>query len=377
MKQILIIAAPFGFGPSSKALILAEYLRGRYQVSISSMGSAVEFLQANAPEGVNIVHGQFRKAFPTRETLTGFNAFISVNQVPALQHLTTLGFAERSVFLDSISQWRAESEPGSLPKGLLAHIVQDEFPDPASDRVRHPASAVVTAPLLWPDEIRPAMGERKGVLVHTGGMTSPAAGVDLVSVVTSKLIAPILKSIAGYGHKVSLLGNADIFRGLPRTLGVNVLGSISPASAFQAIGETKLLITTPGNGAMYEAMSKRTPLILLPPMNSTQLQHYRVMTGQGVVGILGDLACDAISARLAVLPWQHQTPTLLNILAANASNILRMSDVVFDRIFAKDDDLNLEDYLAKVNALWTSLSQVSPQETVSVALDRIFSSASC
>ena len=158
---------------------------------------------------------------------------------------------------------------------------------------------------------------------------------------------------------------------------MNVLGNVSPASAFQAIGGTKLLITTPGNGAMYEAISKRTPLILLPPMNSTQLQHYRAMTGQGVAGILGEAARDALSARLVALPWQHQTPTLLNILAANASNILRMADAVFNRIFAKENDLNLEDYSAKINALWPSLSQVSPQETVIVALEKLFISASC
>jgi hypothetical protein len=201
--------------------------------------------------------------------------------------------------------------------------------------------------------------------------------MDLVSVITSELIAPILASIAGYGHKVSILGNADVFRGLPGTLGVNVLGSVSPASAIQAIGGAKLLITTPGHGAIYEAMSKRTPLILLPPMNSTQLQHYRVMTGQGIVGILGNPAHDALSARLASLPWQHQTPTLLKILAANASNILRMADAVFDRVFAKEGDLNLEDYLAKVDVLWVSLSQVSPHEAVIAALDRCFTSASC
>jgi hypothetical protein len=145
-----------------------------------------------------------------------------------------------------------------------------------------------------------------------------------------------------------------------------------PHLPIQAIGGAKLLITTPGHGAVYEAMSKRTPLILLSPMNSTQLRHNRVMTGQGIVGILGDPARDALSARLASLPWQHQTPTLLKILAANASNILRIADAVVDRVFAKERDLNLDDYLKKVDILWASLSQVSPQEAVISALDRFF-----
>ncbi|MFY9723449.1 MAG: hypothetical protein WAJ82_13050, partial [Azonexus sp.] len=71
-------------------------------------------------------------------------------------------------------------------------------------------------------------------------------------------------------------------------------------------------------------------------------------------------------------PWQHQTPTLLKILAANASNILRIADAVVDRVFAKERDLNLDDYLKKVDILWASLSQVSPQEAVISALDRFF-----
>jgi len=137
------------------------------------------------------------------------------------------------------------------------------------------------------------------------------------------------------------------------------------------------VITTPGLGAIYETMSKRTPLILLPPMNSTQLRHYRVMTGQGIVGILSGPATDALSACLASLPWQQQTPTLLKILAANTRNILCMADAVFDRVFTKDHNFNLEEYLANIDILWASLSQVSPQEAVIVALDRLFNPAPC
>jgi hypothetical protein len=371
MKRILIIAAPFGFGPSSKALILAEYLRGRYRVSISSMDNAAEFLRATAPESVDIVPGLFKKTFPTRGTLSVFHAFIAVNQVPALQHLAALGFAERSVFVDSLAQWRAESEPASLPKGLLAHIVQDEFPEPASGRIEHPVNAAVTAPLLWPDEVHLGMDARQGILVHTGGMTSPVAGIDPVSTITLELIGPIIESIARHGHEVMLLGNADAFRCLPRTPGMKVLGSVSPASASQAIGRAKLLITTPGIGAIYEAMSKRTPIILLPPINSTQFRHYRVLTRRGIVGVLSDRARDAFANRLASLPWQRQTSALLEIYQKNAANIVRVADSVLGPFLANDGRSNLEDYLAKAGALWSSLSQVSPKEAVITALDRL------
>jgi hypothetical protein len=152
---------------------------------------------------------------------------------------------------------------------------------------------------------------------------------------------------------------------------MKVLGSVSPASAIQAIGRAKLLITTPGIGATYEAMSKRTPIILLPPINSTQFRHYRVLTKRGIVGVLSDRARDTFANRLASLPWQRQTSALLEIYQKNAANIVRVADSVLGPFLANDGRSNLEDYLAKVDALWSSLSQVSPREAVIAALDRL------
>lgn len=371
LKHILIIAAPFGFGPSSKALILAEYLRDRYQVSISSTGNSVKYLQANASDDIDIVPGLFRTTFPTRESLAGFHAFIAVNQMPALQHLETLGLAERSVFVESIAQWRAESAPGGLPENIFAHIVQDEFREATPDRMHSAANTVVTAPLLWPDVDRLGRDERQGVVVHTGGMASPVTQVELAESVISGLITPLAESLIGGGHQVTLLGNTDVFRRIAPSRGMNVLGSVSPATAIKAIGGAKLLITTPGIGAVYEAMSKRTPIILLPPTNSTQLKHYRTLTSLGIVGVLGDRLRDVLSNRLASLPWQHQANALMRTLVENSGDIERMAVSVLTSILASDDGARLEDCAAKGDALWSSLSRVSPREAVVKTLDHL------
>ena len=173
-----------------------------------------------------------------------------------------------SIFVDSIAQWRLKSGEDDLPNGLLAHIIQDEFSEVASDRWI-PKGAFVTAPLIWPDKGCVTFDGRIGVLVHTGGMTSPAAADNLVGAFASEIVAPIVKSIASLGYEVVLLGNSSVLGRLSVDSRVKVLGNVSPASAIRAIGKANVLITTPGKGAIYEAMSTRTPIILLPPINST------------------------------------------------------------------------------------------------------------
>ena len=41
-KNVLIIAAPFGFGPASKALLIADALKGDANISILTDGDAFD-----------------------------------------------------------------------------------------------------------------------------------------------------------------------------------------------------------------------------------------------------------------------------------------------------------------------------------------------
>lgn len=370
MKTALIIAAPFGFGPSSKALIIAEYLKDDYSVSIASSGNAVEFLRRNVSPNIRIFSGLFRRIFPSRETLNGFDAFIAINHVPALIHLTELGVAKRSVFIDSIAQWRADTEPVRFPDELLAHIVQDELGEqPAASPVAADHT-IVTAPLLWPDDTVLTTNERKGILIHTGGIASPAVGAELVSTVTSTVIGPIVESVARHVQDVTLLGNAAALRDLPR-INVTTLGSVSPARAIREIGRAKLLITTPGIGAIYEAMSKKTPIILLPPMNSTQLRHYRVLTRLGILGMLGEKSRDELWNHLKTMPWQHQATALMKILSANGPFLTRRVEAILAPLITAEGNPLLVAYQQTMGKLWGMLSQVSPRDAIRSALDQV------
>jgi hypothetical protein len=372
MKHVLLIAAPFGFGPGSMALALAEYLHGKYRVSICTSGSAADFVAANAGEGVQVIRGVFRNVFATRESLAAYGAFIAINQVPALRHLAALGLGGVSIFLDTLAEWRAEYDREPLPGGLLGHFVQDELHGPDGRRAAHPTGAVVVGPVLWPPEGVPAVArERRGILVHTGGMTSPLAGHDPVNVIAAQLVWPIVLAIAARGERVTVMGNAEVLRRQAPAADVELLGSVSPARAQEEIATTKLLVTTPGTGAVLEAMALRTPILLLPPMNSTQLQHNDVFSARGIEGILGDGTREQISARLRPLPWSSQTPALLNALAQNAAQIARMAEQPLDRLINALGQPEVERYVARVDALWATLSRTSAKEVILGALAQL------
>src|SRR5690606_22610410 len=152
--------------------------------------------------------------------LARFDAIISVKQVPSLHQVYALGLAKRAIFVDSLAGWRAEAEPEGVPRGLLAHVIQDEIPGPAARRNPLLHGAQLCAPLLWPSAQVPIVGERRGVIVHAGGMRPSGSSRAAVAAIATALIVPIVMHARSRRGEVALLGNADVFGGLPQLPGV-------------------------------------------------------------------------------------------------------------------------------------------------------------
>ncbi len=369
MKRALIVVAPFGFGPASKALTIADYLRDRYHVAFASSGSPVEFIRTWAPQQATVFSGIFKNTFATRSSLNEFDCFLAVNQLPAITHLGELGLAGRSILVDSLAQWRAESCASPLPKDLLAYIVQDELKSHARSPL--PAGAVVTAPILWPDNELVPLSRRKGVLLHVGGMTSPVARLDHVTRIVTEFIGPLVDLMAEANQQITILGNTDVLQSAAFDSKPRLLANVSPKEAIHEIGHAKLLVTTPGIGAIYEAMSKGTPTVLLPPMNSTQSRHYQVLTEMGIPGVLAPCIREDLVQKLGALPWTQQTPFLLKIISNNTEALLKMSRSAISPLLSAERELASGAIVEKMTALWSSLSRTSPRSAVIDALGGI------
>lgn len=367
-KSVLIVAAPFGFGPASKAWLLSEALHTRYALTVNVQGPAAEFLRANLAPGIRLAQGKFGSCFPDAAALAGYDAFVAINHVPALRQLDDRGLIDRAIFIDSLSHWRTEVEGSGYPQGLLAHLVQDY---PASSRAAASPpqpGAITVAPMMAPGakETRPA--ERSGIVVHTGGLTNSLPSGDTFARAVSALFGTVLARTGERGEPVSFLGNPALFAHVAGSQDARHLPGVSPAAATEAIAGARLLITTPGIGAVYEAMACGTPTILLPPTNSTQSYHFDVLTGLGLAGTIEPANQRAMRAVLNRTDWSQHSTLLLTALARDATRLLarldHWLDVCLDERRADERAMLVE----RARGIFAALSTTPAEQVIDKAI---------
>ena len=126
-NRVLIIAAPFGYGPAARAMLIASALADLATVTLLSSRDAYRFIVRHRAPPVRCLEGIFSRLFPSREALAEFDTFISINNDPAVRHLIAAGLAERTIFVDSILPWRAAREAAGFTQPIGAYVAQD-FP---------------------------------------------------------------------------------------------------------------------------------------------------------------------------------------------------------------------------------------------------------
>jgi hypothetical protein len=319
-RNVLIVAAPFGFGPAARSLIVAEGLKDVADVSFFSDGDAHRFIEKYKPATSSCASGIFAQTFQNPGALQQFDLFICVNQAPAFEHLGKLGRADRTVFLDSILRWRTEVA-GTLVTGGLAYLAED-YPGAEPHLDRGAAQRVeLTAPLVWPSERTPS-GERRGITLHLGGATSPLAPWEAMARPIEMLAKHAADLARRHDTSLTVIGSAHLKRLPPLGDGVTVLGDVSPERAASLIGNSVLLVSTPGVGAVNEAIARATPIALLSPMSSTQLLHYNVLTQHGVSGVLEPDLVRRMSEITRTLSWTQQTQFCLKLWSEQTARLL-------------------------------------------------------
>jgi aminodeoxyfutalosine deaminase len=363
--RVLIVAAPFGFGPAAKALILVRGLQDRADLALCADREAWDFIDRHKPAAVACHRGIFAHCFADRASLLPFDHVISVNHAPALVHMQALGLAGRTVFVDSLLAWREASASAAVPPGLQAYLVQD-YPGAAGLLGRALAAQVaLTAPLLWPLPPSDPSADRRGVVLHLGGMTSPLASWAEISGSVAALVQSVVAAVAAQGQPLTVMGSPHL-AGLGLDGGpVTVLGDISPERAAQLIAGAAVLITTPGIGAIFEALSQDTPVILLPPMNSTQLMHHRVLTRAGLPDLLSPAHAARLLALSGTLDWTQQTQLCLALLRQVGPRLAaplagRLSDLLSE----PRDAVRRDRVLRAQRQVFAGLSPVQPLDVI-------------
>lgn len=126
VKNALVIAAPFGFGPASKAIHIARTLAPSLSVTILSAGDAHRFVTRHAPAGTVCRAGTLAAVFSVQD-LAAFDLIVCVDNAPAARYLSRSGLGERVVFVDDLLQWRVGLDELQNERPIRAYLVQD-FP---------------------------------------------------------------------------------------------------------------------------------------------------------------------------------------------------------------------------------------------------------
>lgn len=322
-KRILIVAAPFGYGPAARALLIADALSGLVDVTFLSRGDALRFIERHRPASAAVVDGVFEVAFPERADLAGFDSFVSVGNEPAVRHLIRQGLALRTIFVDSIVAWRNASAADAFDAEILAYLAQD-FPGVEDCvhqcRARH---VEVTAPIVWAGrrivrDPRPA-----GICLHLGGVTSPLVSWDRVRPSVEIMVERTRALASRSGRTLTVIGSEHLGT-LAGADGdsLRIIPQASPIEAAAHVARAEVLVSTPGIGAIYEALELAVPVILLPPMNSTQLHQYGVYTGLGLAGTIAADEFAHLRDAAQSVPWSRQTAFCVAWLARNRAPAL-------------------------------------------------------
>lgn len=372
-KQILIIIAPFGFGPAAKGLYLADKLAVDACLTLVSTGSAYSLVNETALEGVRCLNGRIHELF-TISDLTRFNLIISINNAPAVHILSKAGFGGKLVFIDDLLQWRGGIDDINTEGKMLAYLVQD-FPG-AAEHLHlchsYAQSTQLIAPMIWSRSSHSDYSSvRQGITLCLGGVTSPLVNWHSIRDQIEALICATYESCKNHAQHLTVIGNQSLSELEIGSLdGIDVLGAVSPQVSSKLIARSELLLTTPGIGTVYEAMVTNTPMLLLPPTNSTQLQQYKVFEEGGIAHVLqGSLLLEGLWEAFN-LPWPEHAGHCVNWIEQYFAEVASSIECFISNTQAVSNVKNVEKLIEAQKSFMDGLSDISVIEILLELLEK-------
>lgn len=288
-SKIIILFAEYGFGPASKALLIAESLSSRYSVSIACQDRHIERILEWSADSVNVV-SESSVFDPPYDGFSAFSCFICVMHRRAAEYLERLGFGEKTIFFDSLAGWREDHPCEAIHTGIVHRIAQ-YYPGkwPTNLEVEN-----VVSPITWSKarDISPQFSESK-VVMHFGGIISPHIykrdAICLIQKFVGELAAlwePKFGELIIVGPDVPVDFNAGNAIKL-------ICSSRTPMETANLFAQSKFVVSTPGLEAIFECLYLRKPVLVMPPMNSTQSHQYSRLIKLGLTPVIEEFPDEA------------------------------------------------------------------------------------
>jgi len=267
-KTIVIFSNPFGYGPTGKAIAIAEAFINRGYKNIIFAGNS--FVQEIIPGYITSICVNERNEDEIIKMLRQIKnpVVISSQNRFAIRVAKSLGL--RSAFLDGLS-WFWKQTPTD-------HLIADEifwmdYPH-IKDKLPKNFDKIHIVPGII--DVRADVGEQTQILIHIGGCKNP-----LDNTFPKYYLDILTGSLSNLSDidKILITGGSEAIEYLKSKLPKNRMrmASLRHHEFIQELSKSKHLITTAGQTATLEAFALGIPTSFLMPMNLSQLALVEIL----------------------------------------------------------------------------------------------------
>lgn len=267
-KTIVIFSNPFGYGPTGKAIAIAEaFINSGYQNIIFAGNS---FVQEIIPKDITFISVDERNEDEIVKLLRRIEnpVVISSQNRFAVRAAKSLGIP--SAFLDGLAWFWKQIPADHLIADEIFWInyphIKDKLPK-NFDKI-HVVSGIVG--------IKTYADERNQILIHIGGCRNP-----LTDIFPKYYLDILANSLANFpqSDKIIVTGGFEAIEYLKSKLiktKIKIV-SLKHHEFIQELSKSKHFITTAGQTATLEAFALGAPTSFLMPMNLSQLALTKIL----------------------------------------------------------------------------------------------------
>lgn len=261
-KTIVIFSNPFGYGPTGKAIAIAEVFLKRGYTNIVFAGN--NFVQEIIPNSIKSISINERNEDEILKILGQIKnpIVISSQNRFAIRAAKSLGIP--SAFLDGLA-WFWKDTPND-------HLIADEifwmnYPNIKEKLTKHSDKINIVPAII---DTKTHVNKRDQILIHIGGCKNPL--VDTLPKFYLTILAESLPQITGNVIVTGGIEAIEYIKSLLVQTGnkTSVL-SLKHNEFIAELGRSKHFITTAGQTATLEAFAMGIPTSFLMPMNLSQL----------------------------------------------------------------------------------------------------------
>lgn len=264
---VAFVAAPYGFGPSSKAIAISSHLPRSIKRVFFGDGPSLDLARASHEFSICVKLDFNTKVDEVAAVLSRYRVVVFVNTTRFLAASSPK--VDSLIFVDTLA-WIRRPQLSALPT-LSAYFAQRFFNhDFAADL--ESASCFCATGAIVPKSLAHSLYKRtpseKSPIIHCGGLFSPAmrSGADTCFIthlcrVLNEIRLPVRIILPKHLHpQFAALATANIS-----------LIDCSPVDVRKHIEGSLFGLSTSGIEFTYETALLRVPILFLPPFNATQL----------------------------------------------------------------------------------------------------------